>query len=179
MKKFVAVLLALVLTLGCVSAMAATGMGSVTSISGKDASADNNGSATVNTTYCSVTIDEAGVITAISFDVAQNVVGFDAAGAFVLNDAKQEAGYPTKNELKEGYGMKAISGIGKELYEQVASLEEYCIGKTVEAVLATETYDKGDGNHTQVPAGDDLNTTVTITIGGFLDALAKAAANAK
>lgn len=177
MKKLVAVLLVLVLSLGAVSAFAATGLGSVTSITGKDATADNAGSAQVNTTMCAVTIGEDGKIEAIKFDVAQNTSKFDAAGKY---EAPADTTFPTKVEKKEAYGMKGVSGIGKEVYEQMAALEEYCIGKTVEEVLATEVLaEETDGYHTGSPAKDDLKATVTITITDFLAALEKAAANAQ
>lgn len=174
MKKMVSLVLVLVLSLVAVSAFAATGLGSVTSISGSDATAEKVGSATVNTTMCAVTLEDGKVI-AVKFDVAQNKVAFDAAGKWV---ASEDTTFPTKVEKGEGYGMKAASGIGKEVFEQLAALEEYIIGKTPEEVLAIETYEK-DENHKAVPAGDDLKSVVTITIGDYLAAFEKAVANAK
>lgn len=178
MKKMISLLLILTLSLVAVSAFAATGLGSITTISGGDATAEKAGSATVNTTLCAVTLDDEGKFVAVKFDVAQNKIGFDTEGKWVENTADKEAGYLTKVEKGDGYGMVAASQIGKEIYEQMAALEEYCIGKTLEEVLATETYEK-DANHTQVPAGDDLKSVVTIDIGGYLAALEKAVANAK
>ena len=101
---------------------------------------------------------------------------FDATGAASgeLNAAPQ-----TKKELKEGYGMKRVSAIGKEWYEQAAALEEWCVGKTVAEVLAMSTFDRGDGSHTMVPDEADLKTGVTITVGDYLKALELAAAVAK
>ena len=64
-------------------------------------------------------------------------------------------------------------------FEQVEALEDWCVGKTVEEVVTMPTYDKGDGHHTQVPDDVDLKTGCTIDAGSFLDALQKAADNAK
>ena len=62
---------------------------------------------------------------------------------------------------------------------QAEALEAWCIGKTVEEVVSMPTYDKGDGHHTQVPDDVDLKSGCTIDAGSFLQALQKAADNAK
>lgn len=177
MNKFAmtAATAALMLSLSA-GALAASGLGSVTTMSGAGAEADKAGSVTLNTTMCALELDDAGKITAVSFDIAQNKVGFDATGA--LTD-ELTGEHPTKKELGDGYGMKAASGIGKEWFEQAEALEDWCVGKTVEEVATMPTYDKGDGHHTQVPDDVDLKTGCTIDMGSFLDALQKAADNAK
>ena len=85
--------------------------------------------------------------------------------------------FRSKKEKGDDYGMRSSSEIGKELFEQVEALEEYSIGKTVADVLATPT-EKKDDHHTAVPTDEDLKTSVTISIGDYLAALEKAAANA-
>ena len=157
-------------------ALAASGLGSVTTMSGAGAEADKAGSVTINTTMCALELDDAGKITAVSFDIAQNKVGFDATGALT---GELTGEHPTKKELGDGYGMKAASGIGKEWFEQAEALEDWCVGKTVEEVVTMPTYDKGDGHHTQVPDDVDLKTGCTIDMGSFLNALQEAADNAK
>ena len=176
MKKILSVVLAAMMILSMTSAFAATGLGSVTSVSLTPATAEKAGSVSVNTTMCAVTLDDAGKIVAIKFDVVQPKAAFDAAGAASgeLNAAPQ-----TKKELKEGYGMKRVSSIGKEWYEQAAALEAWCIGKTVEEVLGMKTFDRGDGSHTMVPDEADLKAGCTITVGDYLKALVNAAANAQ
>ena len=169
MKKIFAVALMTTLLLAiAATAMAATGLGSVTSVSAAD------GSVSVNTTMCAVTLDDAGKIVAVQFDVVQPKASFDAAGAATFN-----AGPQTKKELKEGYGMLKASAIGKEWYEQAAALEAWCVGKTVEEVCAMKTFDRGDGSHTMVPDEADLKASVTVSVGDYLEALKKAAAVAK
>ena len=176
MKKILTVALMTALLLAiATTAMAATGLGSVTSVKLTPAGA-SAGNVSVNTTMCAVTLDEAGKIVAVKFDVVQPKAAFDAAGAASgeLNAAPQ-----TKKELKEGYGMKRVSSIGKEWYEQAAALEAWCIGKTVEEVLGMKTFDRGDGSHTMVPDEADLKAGCTITVGDYLKALVNAAADAQ
>ena len=122
MNKFAmtAATAALMLSLSA-GALAASGLGSVTTMSGAGAEADKAGSVTVNTTMCALELDDAGKITAVSFDIAQNKVGFDATGALT---GELTGEHPTKKELGDGYGMKAASGIGKEWFEQAEALEE-------------------------------------------------------
>ena len=177
MNKFAmtAATAALMLSLST-GALAASGLGSVTTMSGAGAEADKAGSVTINTTMCALELDDAGKITAVSFDIAQNKVGFDATGALTGELTGEQ---PTKKELGDGYGMKAATSIGKEWFEQAEALEDWCVGKTVEEVVTMPTYDKGDGRHTQVPDDVDLKTGCTIDVGSFLDALQEAADNAK
>lgn len=177
MNKFAmtAATAALMLSLSA-GALAASGLGSVTTMSGAGAEADKAGSVTINTTMCALELDDAGKITAVSFDIAQNKVSFDATGALT---SELTGEHPTKKELGDGYGMKAASGIGKEWFEQAEALEDWCVGKTVEEVVTMPTYDKGDGRHTQVPDDVDLKTGCTIDMGSFLGALQEAADNAK
>ena len=177
MNKFAmtAATAALMLSLSA-GALAASGLGSVTTMSGAGAEADKAGSVTINTTMCALELDDAGKITAVSFDIAQNKVGFDATGALT---GELTGEHPTKKELGDGYGMKAASGIGKEWFEQAEALEDWCVGKTVEEVVTMPTYDKGDGHHTQVPDDVDLKTGCTSDMGSVLGALQEAADNAK
>ncbi len=178
MKKIVSLMLVLSFTLIAISAFASTGLGSVTTISGNDADGEKNGSATINTTIATVTLDDEGKMIAVKFDVAQNKISYDVQGKWLENTEDKAANYPTKVEKGADYGMVVASSIGKEMFEQLAALEKYCIGKTLEEVLATETYEK-DANHPQVPATDDLKSSVTIDVGTYFLALEKAVANAQ
>lgn len=176
MKKILsAVLMAALLLTVATGALAATGLGSVTSVSVTPATAEKAGSVSVNTTMCAVTLDDAGKIVAVRFDVVQPKGAFDAAGAAADFDAAPK----TKVEKGEEYGMKVASAIGKEWFEQAAALEDWCVGKTVEEVCGMKTFDRGDGHHTMVPDEADLKSSVTVSVGDYLEALKKAAANAK
>ena len=170
MNKFAAAAAtaALMLSLSA-GALAASGLGSVTSMSGSEAAADKAGSVTVNTTMCALELDDAGKITAVSFDIAQNKVGFDATGALT---GELTGEHPTKKELGDGYGMKAASGIGKEWFEQVEALEDWCVGKTVSSV--SDLYLPG-----QIADDTDVSTGATLrapkVISAIWDALGRRA----
>ena len=77
--------------------------------------------------------------------------------------------FPSKNELGAGYGMKRASSIGKEWHEQAAAFARYVTGKTPAEVAGIAV------DAAKRPTGRDLLATVTIGIGDFQAALAKAA----
>ena len=164
MKKTLFALLtaALILSL-TMSAFAATGLGSYTKVTAKPA-ADANGSVGADTTMCAVTLDEEGRIVGVVFDVVQASAAFDATGA-VAGEVNAEP--QTKNELGEAYGMKKASPIGKEFSEQMDALAAWCVGKTLDQVLAVYAEDA------------DLKAGCTVYIGTEMMALQKAIANAK
>ena len=168
MKKivaFVAAILLLVSMTAC--AMAATGLGSVTSVSANGATAEATGAVSVTTTMCAVSVDEAGVILSVTFDIVESKGAFDATGAIAgeVNAAPQ-----TKVELGDAYGMKKFSPIGKEWHEQMDALEAWCVGKTVEEVIAY-AYD--------AEKNVDLLAGCTMYVGDQYKALAKAVQAAK
>jgi hypothetical protein len=148
------------------------GAGSYTSVSSRAATADAAGRVQVTTAYATVLLDSDGKFVYVDIDSAQNQGTFDVLGAIVAAEAA-----PTKVEKGDGYGMKANSAIGKEWYEQINALEAYMIGKTLEEVLATPVAKKDDA-HPAVPSGEDLKTSVSISIEGYLAAVEKAVANA-
>jgi len=159
MKKFFAALLTAVLVLSLTaSAFAATGLGVITTVSVKAATADAAGSVAVTTTLCALTLDDEGKIAGVVFDVVESKATTDA-------DASAES--LSKNELGESYGMKAYAPSGKEYFEQMDALEAWCIGKTVEEVVT------GSADNADLKAG------CTIYIGDQLKALQEAAANAQ
>ena len=182
MKKLIALSLSLVLVLGRFSVASAelpgpginTSIGSVKEATEKDGE-KYDGQGQVNSVICVVLLNDDKTIKAVQFDTVQTKVTFNAEGK-LTNDLMAEI--PSKIEKGEAYGMRKASEIGKEWFEQIAEFEKYITGKTLEEVQAIPTYKKDD-NHTRVPDDADLKTTVTIDIGGYVDALAKAVANAK
>jgi hypothetical protein len=180
MKKFALVLaLLLVFSVFAVSAETAGikhGLGMVTSVgSVADATAEKAGAAQVNTTVCSLVLDAEGKILSVVWDVQQTKIGFDAAGKAAVPEADKLL---TKLEKGEAYGMRKASAIGKEWFEQIAAFGEWVKGKTIEEVLALETFQRDDA-HPRVPNNPDLTASVTISVGDYLEALEKAVANAK
>jgi len=155
------------------------GTGSYTTVSGraavaaveatKDAAAVEaaDGRVQVTTVYAAVLLDDAGKVVYVDIDSAQNQGTFDATGAVVKAEAA-----PTKTEKGADYGMTSASAIGKEWFEQMAALEAYFVGKTLEEIKAIPV------NETFNPTGDDLKASVSIKIDPYLAAVEKAVANA-
>ena len=107
-----------------------------------------------------------GKITSCVIDSVQAKVSFDAAGA-VTSDIT--APVATKNELGESYGMVAWGGAIAEWNEQAAAFAAYITGKTpaeVSGIAITEA---------TKPADADLAASVTISIIGFMNLIAKTA----
>lgn len=182
MKKSIALVLSALLLMSIASFASAellglginTDIGSIKEATEKDGE-KYDGQAQVNTIICTVLLDDNKVIKAVQFDNVQTKVTFNGEGKLTADPAAE---IKTKVEKGDEYGMKKASGIGKEWYEQIAEFEKYIVGKTIEEVQAIPTYKKDD-NHLRVPDVADLKTTVTIDIGGYVDALAEAVANAK
>ena len=154
MKKILSVAIVAMMILSLTAtAFAATGVGDHTSV---DLKAD--GSLTVYTHICALTLDEAGKIVGVDFDAIQ-----------VKRTANADSSYEaqSKRELGDAYGMKGISPIGKEYYEQMDALEDWCIGKTLEEVLNGAVEDA------------DLKAGCTVYNGNMLMALQKAVELAK
>jgi len=82
-----------------------------------------------------------------------------------------------KKDLGDDYGMRGRSEIGKEWFEQIAALEEWMVGKTIDEVLAMP-FSVRDENHQEVPDVEELKTSVTITVGDYLAAVEGAVAAA-
>jgi len=146
----------------------ALGLGVATSISrSADATADEAGVAEAYSYYTASTFDKDGKITSSFIDASQGSVNFDTTGAITsdITVAPQ-----TKQEIKDGYGMKAASSIGKEWYEQANAFAEYAKGKTSEEL-------NGIALTEGVPSDADLAASVTVHVSSFQDVIARAYAN--
>ena len=148
-----------------------TGLGAVVSIAkSTDASADAAALAQTDITMAAVTLNADGKIANVKIDSTQSKINFDAQGQLTSDVS---AALQTKVELGDAYGMKKASGIGKEWYEQIAALEDWMVGKTIDEVMGMQMSDEG------TPADADLTSSVTIHVGDYLNAVKKAADNAK
>jgi len=147
--------------------VAKVGVGSVSTVSGRAATADAAGRIQTNVTFTGVAFDKDGKVLVALLDVAQNQGTFDAAGAIVKAEAA-----PTKLEKGADYGMKGASAIGKEWFEQAAALTTYFVGKTADEVAAIEK--DADGK----AVAEDLKSSVSVGINDYLASFAKAVANA-
>ena len=171
MRKILALTLCLIMALSCIPAMAEeaaavnTGLSIATSMS-----AAKNGGVQVTINFTAVTVDEAGVIDACVIDSLQATVGVDAAGQLTTDPATL---FQSKNELGDGYGMRAASSIGKEWNEQAAAFAAYCVGKTIDEVKAMPVTESG------APADADLAAGCTMGAYNFLPGVEAAVANAQ
>lgn len=146
------------------------GLGLTTDIAkSTDASAEADGLAQAYTNISVVTLGADGKVTSAIIDAVQGNVNFTVEGK-VSTDLTTT--YKTKLELKEDYGMKKASGIGKEWYEQANAFASYVTGKTVEEI-------KGIAVDAEGKATDaDLTASVSVHVAPFISNIDKAAANA-
>lgn len=135
-----------------------------------DAAEGSDGVVQIDSTYAVVTLDASNRITSCILDMSQARVGFDAQGRITSDLTAPVA---TKNELGAEYGMASVSGIGREWYEQAQAFAAYAVGKTAAEVRGITIDEKGRALDADLQAG------VTIDVGGFIDVLAKAVANAR
>lgn len=178
MKRFLAVVLVLLLA-GCSSTTKPTeevveptpsasedvkgvklGLASVTDFRLAD------GIVEINTTYCSLVLDEKNNITDVYFDTTQNSSKFDKTGVLEPLMAKV-----SKGKQKEDYGMKEYSGLNKEWYEQKMGLEQYLIGMNIDDALSIQIDEQGKATD------EDLMASCTIGVSDFIKALSKAKDN--
>lgn len=135
----------------------------------KDATAEEAGLAQAYSHYTALTVDASGKITSCLIDASQGNVNFDATGVITtdLTVAPQ-----SKQEIKDGYGMKKASKIGKEWYEQANAFAAYVTGKTLDEVNGIAIAD----GYADV---EDLKSSVTVHVTAFIEIIDKAVASAK
>ena len=132
----------------------------------KDAADGEDGFCQAYTYYAAVTANADGAITGCILDSTQTNVTFDEKGTITVDDIY--ANTATKKELKDSYGMKAASAIGKEWYEQAAAFEAYVDGRTLEEVKGIAV------DENMRPTEEDLKSSVTIAVGDFQRVIEKA-----
>ena len=136
----------------------------------KAATAGEPGLAQTDSTQVAVLTDNDGRIIKCIIDSVQSKINFSGTGEITTD---LTARVKSKLELGEEYGLKKASGIGKEWNEQAAALADYVQGKTLDEVRGIAVNDQG------APTGEDLKSSVTVSIGGFIEAIEKAVNNAK
>ena len=133
MKKILALTLVAILLAGCGAASVKTGIGHNISIEkSADATAEAEGLAQVDTVMAAVTVDSSNKILGVVIDTAQTKVNFDTNGK-ITSDLTAEQ--KTKVELGYDYGMKK-AGSAREWFEQIAELEKWMVGKTIDKITA-------------------------------------------
>ena len=152
--------------------VASVGSAILTQVSGKDASAEKSGEAKASSTYGVVALDKDGKVVFTQTDEAQNAVKFTAAGAL----DGEAAAVATKGEKKDEYGMKKVSSIGKEWFEQNQAYDEWTVGKTAKEI-ADMKVTTNEGGKT-VTADKDLMTGCTMGVDSLQKVTATAIATA-
>lgn len=131
--------------------------------------------AQVDNVFAGALFNKDGKIVGVIVDTAQTKVAFDKDGKITTNMAGE---FKTKKELGDAYGMAKASSIKKDWYQQMAEFEKWMTGKTVAEIKALKTKQR-DASHVAVPDIPELASTVTITVQGYIAAVAEAFANAK
>lgn len=121
----------------------------------------NDSKLEINVAYAAVLIDKDGRIVDCQIDELS------------ASSAEESVSLKTKGELGNEYGMKEYSGIGKEWFEQVNALEEYCKGKTKSEIMGIAIDENGKATD------ETLKGSATIAISGLIDVVVKACNNAK
>ena len=143
-----------------------TGLAVITDVSDSQSAVE----AAFDVTVVALTVDDDGVIRQCIIDGVSAKVPFDTTGTITGNTTSQVL---TKNELREGYGMKEYGGAKYEWYQQAAALANYAVGKTPAALRS------GALDNTGYAADENLAATATIYLGGLVSAIEEAAAGAR
>ena len=133
--------------------------------------AEEDGVVKMYSEYAAVVVDGDGVILAAVTDATQPQIKINAAGEIVETTFKG-----TKRELKEGYNMVKFSDATLEWYQQAKNFTDYATGKTADDLRATETKTNDEGHNVFVD--ETLYASVSISIDGMINVIAKAADNA-
>lgn len=160
--------------------IAKMGMGHITSIaSSKDLGVDKDGkevlpTGQVDTIIVAAAFDKDGKVVKVTIDNAQTKVDYNK-DLSLKADIKAEG--KTKVELGDNYGMIKASSIKKEWYQQIAELEKWMVGKTIEEIKGMKVVKKDDA-HPSVPDVAELKSSVTVSVEGYIAGLEEAYKNA-
>lgn len=112
-----------------------------------------------------VASDDSGKVVKDYIDTLQGVIEFDLKGALTVKDTN----VTSKQDLKDKYGMKSASSIGKEWFEQAAELAKYLEGKTAADVSGWKLNDKKQL--------EDIISTVSMKVSGYQPAIVESLNN--
>ena len=147
-----------------------TGLAVITGTGSSKDAGDEDGLGQVDSTIVALTLDQDGKIVSCVIDNAQTKMKFSKEGKLVTDI---NTTFKTKKELGAEYGMAKASSIGKEWNEQADAFAAFVVGKTVDEVKGIAVTEEG------APSDTDLAASVTVSVGGFISGIEKAAANAQ
>ena len=133
--------------------------------------AEEDGVVKMYSEYAAVVVDGDGVILAAVTDATQPQIKINAAGEIVETTFKG-----TKRELKEDYNMVKFSDATLEWYQQAKNFTDYATGFFFNDTATTETKTNDEGHNVFVD--ETLYASVSISIDGMINVIAKAAENA-
>ncbi len=123
-------------------------------------------SAAIDVTVAAVVTDENGKILNCKIDAVQC-----AADTKDVTLDKSKSTFESRGQLKENYGMRVASGIGKEWYEQADFFADYVVGMTAAEVAEIKTVTRADGG--EKPEESFLLAGCTVDISDFTKAVIK------
>ena len=146
------------------------GVGSYTTTDDSYSSVEGeNGKGVVSTTYATVIFDENDIIRKVYIDEVESKIYFDSNGNLANNDTMKQI--RSKRELGDEYNMKVASGIGKEWYQQINSLESWLVGKNIaeisNGVMNMPEYN--NGNNYADNMTDDAENVADGIVNGVAD----------
>lgn len=160
---------------GEAGAIASFGLGQNISIgSSRGASNDRPTQAQADVTIAAVGFDADGKVASVTIDVAQTSVGFDE-DMKISSDLTETR---TKKDKQDDYNMRGSSEIDAEWFEQIDALEEWMVGKSIDDITGMPVFER-DPSHQHVPDVEELKSSVTITIEGYLGVVEEAHSNAR
>lgn len=133
-----------------------------------------SGKVQADTVMCAVTVDKDGKVVEIHIDTVQSPVTFDETGKLTVDKTTV---FKTKREKGDEYGMKKVSKIGREWYEQQDAIQKWMVGKTADQIKNMKTTTTEEGG--TISAESDLATTATIKVTDYIEVATAAIANAK
>ena len=135
------------------------------------AAGDEDGVVKMYTDYGAAVVGADGKILAALTDATQPQIAINKDGE--IGEVKFGG---TKRELKEDYNMVKFSGCTYEWYQQAAAFAAYAAGKTADELRASELKANDEGH--MVFVDETLYASVSISVDGMIDVVAKAADNA-
>lgn len=147
-----------------------TGFAVISSTEKSTQAAEGGGAAQADSTFVAVTVNNDGRIIKCFIDGVQTKINFNSSGKITTS---LDTTVRSKLELGDEYGMRKASPIGKEWNEQIMVLSDYVQGKTVAEIRGISLNEK------KFPTDQELASSVTIAIMGYIDAIEKAVDNAQ
>ncbi len=161
------------------SDIAKIGLGHITSIADSIGLVKNEDGtvippiAKVNTVIAVIGFDSRDRVVKATLDNVQSDVKFDEELQIVSDLAQKPK---TKIELGDAYGLKKVSEIGKEWFEQINELENWMIGKDITEIKNLKVKQR-DVGYPAVPDIPELTSMVTITVQDYLAVVEEAFKN--